>query len=272
MTKIAVVGDAIIDQYHFGRCDRLSPEAPCPVFVETSADSRRGGADHVLWQLEEWGVEAVGFFPPRRSVKHRYLVGHHQVFRRDSDQIAVNWDPTGIDLSGFDAIVLSDYAKGAYSEGLCRWIMQGPPVIVDPKGSDWRKYSGAYVICPNEREYEQWDRMAYFRRTLLKRGEAGIDVIEKGEELFLMNVPSQARHVFDVTGAGDVVVSAVAVGVTKGWAMTACAEFACKAAGYTVAEIGTAVCPKEYVSCELGLPTVAGTDSMPDTNTSSESA
>jgi D-beta-D-heptose 7-phosphate kinase/D-beta-D-heptose 1-phosphate adenosyltransferase len=263
--RVLVVGDAIIDHYHFGRIDRISPEAPVPIFVEdpTKVQMRRGGADNVAHQLEALGCTVTTVFSPRRSVKHRYLVGHYQVFRIDEDACGPDTDMPSFRDGTFDVVVVSDYGKGFLSPLLCRRVMRfatqaAIPVVVDPKGPDWGKYRDATVVCPNQREFDQWNRQSTPDNLILKRGEQGLDVIEyvKGrtpEDCH--HVPAQARQVYDVTGAGDVVVALVAAALGVGCDLKHAARLATVAAGYAVGEVGTTVCPAEklieLVTCLL---------------------
>lgn len=250
-----VIGDAIIDRYHFGRIDRISPEAPVPIFVEdhSRTETRRGGADNVAHQLEVLGCAVSKAYALRRSVKHRYMVGHYQVFRIDQDS------SERCDKNEFkpgkrpDVIVLSDYAKGFLTDTLCRQVIELAredriPVVVDPKGSDWSKYQGCTVLCPNESEYDKWNKVDQPDALLLKCGSKGMKIVDYacGHSIDdCVHIPATARHVYDVTGAGDVVVALVAAALGVGCDLRSAAEIATHAAGYVVGEVGTAVCSKE---------------------------
>ncbi len=249
-----VIGDAMIDQYHFGRIDRISPEAPVPVFVEDQSrvETRRGGADNVAHQLEVLGCTVSKAYALRHSVKHRYMVGHYQVFRVDLDS------SEACEVKEFETggqphvIVLSDYAKGFLTDDLCRQVIELArehhiPVVVDPKGSDWSKYRGCTVLCPNESEYDRWNKEDQPDALLLKCGAKGMKLIDyaRGHSIDdCIDIPATARHVYDVTGAGDVVVALVAAALGVGCDLQRAAHIATHAAGYVVGEVGTAVCPK----------------------------
>lgn len=236
--SILVVGDPMIDVYHFGRVDRISPEAPVPVFVEEREESRRGGADNVAFQLQALCTRVLCFFPPKPWIeKHRYLVGSHQLFRSDRDY-RYNHNSPCLESSVCSAIVVSDYAKGSITsipKATC-------PIVVDPKGSDWLKYEGCAVICPNEKEYNQWDGRGSFSNILVKRGEHGMRLIQGKTQT---EIPAQARHVFDPTGCGDTVVAVLAASLGAGADLQTAARMANIAAGYVVGEVGTAVCSAE---------------------------
>ena len=239
--KILVIGDPMVDEYHFGHVDRISPEAPVPIFLQDSAESRAGGAANVYCQLNMLGCKTKAAFPMRANnwfgwtQKNRYMVGNHQLFRHDHDRCVENSLSNSHPLNQFDAIVISDYAKGACTPNICqKAISTGVPVIVDPKGKDWSKYQGCTVICPNHLEVN---------------GNEGFDVIEKRGPLGLrykgIDYPSTAKRVYDVTGAGDVVVSIIAACVAKGIDIPTACRLANLAAGYAVEQVGTTVCPIE---------------------------
>lgn len=249
--KVLVAGDAIVDVYHFGKVERISPEAPVPIFVPDikHIESRRGGADNVLHQLEALGCQVDDHISKFPSVKHRYMVGHHQVFRVDYDADAFGESYQG-DLEGVHCVVLSDYAKGFLTHRVCQGLIKKAnqariPVIVDPKGIEWSKYEGATVICPNEKE---WKAVEFLEpvgtHIVVKYGEKGLGVRRAGQGATTL-VPAKARQVYDVTGAGDTVVAVLAAFIGAGAKLEEAAEYANTAAGYVVGQLGTTVCTLE---------------------------
>lgn len=248
--RVLVVGDAIIDSYHFGRVDRMCPEAPVPVFVTELVVERQGGAANVKAQLQALACLTRGHFLPRwsRTVKTRYMVGQHMIMRHDHDT-GILEAPTqqsykelaALLVDSYDVIVLSDYAKGWVTPQMAKMcIDSGIKVIVDPKGPSWAKYSGAYLICPNDREmFEAEQEAALIPNCLWKRGAAGMDLYT---DLAKHHIPARAKHVYDVTGAGDTVVAVVAAAVAVGCSLLEAATLASIAAGYVVGEVGTAIC------------------------------
>jgi len=207
----------------------------------------------VAHQLEVLGCRVSTLFPLHRSTKHRHMVGHYQVFRVDRDYYETPQDSFEVSLRDIDVVVLSDYAKGFLIPSLCQDVIEGAkarniPVVVDPKGTDWSKYRDASVICPNKREYDAWNKEDEPDNLILKRGEHGLSIIEysRGQSIDdCTHIPAQARHVYDVTGAGDVVVALVAAALGVGCNIRDAARLATFAAGYAVGEVGTTVCPKE---------------------------
>jgi D-beta-D-heptose 7-phosphate kinase/D-beta-D-heptose 1-phosphate adenosyltransferase len=161
-------------------------------------------------------------------------------------------------IDGVGAVVLSDYGKGALSDvqnliRLCRDA--GVPVLVDPKGTDFSKYRGASLITPNQAEFEAVAGHSESDDQLVERGrqminDLGLDALlitrsEKGmlllqadaEPLFLS---TQAREVYDVTGAGDTVIATLAGALASGADLASAAALANVAAGLVVRKIGVA--------------------------------
>lgn len=251
MCRVLVMGDPMFDEYHFGHVDRLSPEAPIPVFVEDRSESRQGGALNVAANLKALGCVTSTLLPPAPfTIKHRFLVGAQQVFRIDRDkdhkgQVTPAWQQMPDPLP--QVIVISDYGKGWCSHERCKEIIQTArindiPVIVDPKGKCWEKYQGATVICPNEREFAEREATLGWRPKAIvhKRGPEGLELLMDGEAPLVF--PARARHVFDVTGAGDTVVAVMAAALAAGAELHQAAELANIAAGIVVGEVGTSTC------------------------------
>jgi D-beta-D-heptose 7-phosphate kinase/D-beta-D-heptose 1-phosphate adenosyltransferase len=240
--KVAVLGDPMLDYYHFGHVDRLSPEAPVPVFIEDKIDLRDGGAGNVAQNLTALGCIVQQHFPSAPySMKHRYLVGSQQLFRIDNDKDHSNqFELAMVATAGASAAVISDYGKGWCTEKRCQLFIEQCrtfkiPVVVDPKGDDWDKYRGATVICPNSREMRPFTLLSEDCTLLEKRGPDGLRL--HGDDP--LDFPARARAVFDVTGAGDTVVAVVAAALAIRCELTTAAELANIAAGVVVGQVGT---------------------------------
>lgn len=259
--RIVVVGDYLIDRWVHGRVERISPEAPVPVFVADMVEDRRpGGAGNVGANLAALGcyptvLTNIGDSSP---VKERYIAQGQQIFRVDREiirpihrQIANDLYLKATASPTIGALVLSDYGKGIFlgdlAARLIAWADQFKiPVIVDPKG-DWRRYTGATVITPNEAELgdEDPDRLMPefgFEAVLATRGSKGM-VLHMRDNRW--HIPAAAREVFDVTGAGDTVVAVLAAAVAVGFSLPEAAKLANAAAGVVVGKRGTATCSLE---------------------------
>jgi D-beta-D-heptose 7-phosphate kinase/D-beta-D-heptose 1-phosphate adenosyltransferase len=167
-------------------------------------------------------------------------------------------------LDGAGAVILSDYGKGALTDvaamiAACR--AANVPVLVDPKGRDFEKYRGASLITPNQSEFEAVAGVSGSDEELVERGlammasleldallvtrsEKGMLLLEKGSEPLFLS--TQAREVFDVTGAGDTVIATLAAALAAGESLASAAALANLAAGLVVRKIGVAtVTPTE---------------------------
>lgn len=161
-------------------------------------------------------------------------------------------------LAGHDMVVLSDYAKGALSrvEDLIKAARgAGLPVLVDPKGHAYRRYQGATIITPNRAEMAdavgRWQTEADLEARAQKlREELALEALlvtrsEQGMSLFTEagrhHVDAQAHEVFDVSGAGDTVLAALAVTRAAGLTWAEAVEWANRAGGVVVGKLGTSV-------------------------------
>ncbi|HBC2011155.1 bifunctional D-glycero-beta-D-manno-heptose-7-phosphate kinase/D-glycero-beta-D-manno-heptose 1-phosphate adenylyltransferase HldE [Vibrio cholerae] len=155
------------------------------------------------------------------------------------------------------AVILSDYAKGAL-EHVQQFIQKakaaGVPVFIDPKGSDFERYRGASLLTPNMSEFEAVVGKVKSEQELVEKGfaliekfdlgallvtrsEHGMTLLRRGQEPF--HLPTQAKEVYDVTGAGDTVISVLAASVAAGKALDEACALANAAAGVVVGKLGT---------------------------------
>lgn len=196
--------------------------------------------------------------------KLRVISRHQQLIRMDFE------DKFGADdartlsqkacqlLAPVGALVLSDYAKGALDDPqalIQAAIAANIPVLVDPKGADFARYRGATLLTPNLHEFEavvgqcrdeqelvdkgeQLMRKHKLQALLITRGEHGMTLLRPNEPE--LHLPARAREVFDVTGAGDTVISVLAAALASGEAMPQAVALANLAAGIVVGKLGTA--------------------------------
>ncbi|EHB56268.1 Bifunctional protein hldE [Mycolicibacterium rhodesiae JS60] len=196
--------------------------------------------------------------------KLRVLSHNQQLIRLDFENGFPGHDPRGLiarfrdNLDGCNAAILSDYGKGTLDcatelIGLAR--AAGKAVVVDPKGTDFSRYRGATVITPNTSEFEAVVGKCAHVDDLVRKGEALrrelelkallITRSEKGMTLLRadhppLHLPTKAREVYDVTGAGDTVVSVLAAGLGAGMDMAEATALANIAGGIVVGKVGTA--------------------------------
>lgn len=255
--RVVTVGDGIRDRWIYGRVDRISPEAPVPVFVEERVEERPGGAANVQANLAALGIAGYGNTMLGRGgwkapIKERFIVGRQQIFRRDIEEIVPLSQLAQNDIvnqiKGFHTagcLILSDYGKGTLTADLCMRLIQWArflniPIVVDPKGDDWSKYEGATVVTPNMKEYDQTDGR-FIGDILITKGADGM-LLWRHAAAVEIEIPAQAKEVFDVTGAGDTVVAILGACLAVGFDMETAARIANAGAGVVVGKPGTATC------------------------------
>jgi rfaE bifunctional protein kinase chain/domain len=247
--KILVVGDAMMDVYHFGRVERVSPEAPVPIFIEERQKGRPGGAGNVASNVVSLGLQAesVMYKGPMITKKIRYMAGHHLMFRIDQDQIQTPTPGQIAEIARLlpevQAVIVSDYGKGFVTRELIETVTALKiPVVVDPKGDCWQKYDGATYIIPNAQEWRQVclsGRMCEVDNIIVKQGELGAQIISKSKNI---QVPTNPAKVYDVTGAGDTFIAAFTCALVSGYDILNCVKIANRAAGIVVGKLGTSEC------------------------------
>lgn len=289
--RVLVVGDAMLDRYWHGAVDRISPEAPVPVVRITREEERIGAAANVAYNVVTLGAKAaflgvVGDDEPghrleallretgiaahlkrdpglKTTVKLRVIGRQQQLLRMDFENepdheaLALQNETFAALAPQHDAILFSDYGKGGLAH-IPRMISlargAGKAVLIDPKGTDYTRYSGATVITPNRVELQQvvgsWKDGDELRtkaqklRESLRLDSLLVTLGEDGMTLFdaqgETHVNAQAREVFDVTGAGDTVIATLATLVAAGMPMRDAMPLANKAGGIVVGKFGTA--------------------------------
>jgi D-beta-D-heptose 7-phosphate kinase/D-beta-D-heptose 1-phosphate adenosyltransferase len=309
--RILVIGDVMLDRSIWGHVDRISPEAPVPVLRSVRTTSAPGGAANVAMNLAGLGVTVAqaGFWGndgEMRELKEALAVtgvdvsgmiisGHstisktrivsrnQQLLRLDVESAGPHTEAEDQALlerslalvQGVDAVILSDYAKGALSASLCQAVIasareRGIPVLADPKGQDFSKYAGATTICPNLQELGLVTGIAVDRLGELLAagqqlvGKLGIDYLtvtmsEKGIRIVypdsFFHSPTRAREVFDVTGAGDTVIATMAASLGAGLDPETAVNLANIAAGIVVAKTGTAPISRNELVAEFTAST-----------------
>ncbi|HEX4022545.1 MAG TPA: bifunctional D-glycero-beta-D-manno-heptose-7-phosphate kinase/D-glycero-beta-D-manno-heptose 1-phosphate adenylyltransferase HldE [Acidobacteriaceae bacterium] len=295
--SVLSIGDIMLDCYIMGDVNRISPEAPVPVLRSVRRTHVPGGAANVAMNLAGLGIHTIlaGFVGKDEEAdtlrallqeakidcaalcawqrptisKTRVMSGRQQLLRLDVessdapasaeiDRLLASLDTP---LASVDAIILSDYAKGALPERVCQYVLQKArarniPVLVDPKERDFRKYRGATTICPNLQELSvctgvsptELDPLMDAGRALIASlgldyltvtlSERGIRLLHRDAEQSF-HAPARAREVFDVSGAGDTVIATLAASAAAGLDLESSVQLANIAAGIIVAKIGT---------------------------------
>ncbi len=219
----------------------------------------------------------------RPTTKKTRIIAHQQQVVRFDHEVSGAFLPktnrrlinTVLDtLSQVDCLAISDYSKGVITKPLLRKILpaaikHGIPIVVDPKVSHFPYYKKVTLVTPNHLEASQAsgieigdeDTLLKAGKTLLKklgseavlitRGEHGMSLFEKSGTL--THIPTEAKQVFDVTGAGDTVLGTLALALAAGAALPRAAKLANVAAGIVVGIVGTAAIEREMLEKVLSF-------------------
>lgn len=304
---VLVVGDIMCDHYVWGNVERISPEAPVQVLRwEREADKPGGAANAALnlaalgcrvilvgvvgndeagrWlvrTLKRAGVDTKGVIRSSdrpTTLKTRVMARGQHMLRIDRETRApLSTQDERLVVGavkkarkGVAAIVCSDYDKGVLTSRVFRAVVEGrrkPFVAVDPKSRNFRKYRGADLLTPNEKELADATREAGikpnapslmralgFKALLVTRGSSGMDLFESERGgIRRTHIPAAQRHeVFDVTGAGDTVAAVLTMAAGAGIPLAEAARIANAAAGIVVGMVGTAVAEPEALARMIG--------------------
>jgi D-beta-D-heptose 7-phosphate kinase/D-beta-D-heptose 1-phosphate adenosyltransferase len=295
-SKILVIGDVMLDEYWFGDSDRISPEAPTPIVNVVKKEYRIGGAGNVALNLFELGANVTlicsigkdlegkilknilkkkflkNYFLIKKSKtikKLRIFCQNNQMIRLDiesnKDEYKIKLDKNlkkQIDKSNL--IILSDYGKGALSDvkNIIKYAKSKRKlIIIDPKGSNFLKYSNATILTPNYKEFltvvgEVKNKTDFKKKSrdlikkikikglLITQGKDGMTLVTKDK---IIHRKSFAQDVFDVTGAGDTVIATFSSYLNNGSSLIKSMEMANIAASIVIKKIGTATANKKEI-------------------------
>ena len=300
--RVAVVGDVMLDEYLMGDVGRISQEAPVPVFDVTDdyrllgaaanvgkclvalgakvslcgVIGRDAHADALLDESRNLGIDAAGLVVDESrptTLKTRVVAKQQQMIRIDRESAGPIGDGVERELivrvedavAQADAVILSDYSKGALTPTICQAAIsvandKGIPVVVDPKVLPWEPYRGATLIKPNRPEASWFagrdivnddDAVAVGRaiteqldiaHALITRGGQGMTLAPATSgETTSQHFPAHAREVFDSTGCGDVVATVLALALAAGADAATATYLANLAGAIEVTKFGAAV-------------------------------
>jgi D-beta-D-heptose 7-phosphate kinase / D-beta-D-heptose 1-phosphate adenosyltransferase len=215
------------------------------------------------------------------TTKTRYVADRQQILRTDVELAAPLAAPVAetllaqfdAALADADVVILSDYGKGALSDAVTARAIAaataaGKRVLVDPKSRSFAKYRGATVLTPNQHELQSASghecstdaQVVAAARDILARGICSIVVATRGKEGMsivpsdgeALHIRTVATEVYDVTGAGDTAMAAMAVALASGAAIVQAARLANIAAGIVVGKYGTATASPDEILARLG--------------------
>ena len=238
--KVLLIGDSCTDEYVYGSCERLNPEAPVPILKFNRKETKKGMAWNVRENIESFGIEVYMITNQETITKTRYIDEKYnqQILRVDNEP---DLKPMNYDLPDghFDALVISDYDKGFLSNEkvfeLVEWF--DGPVFIDSKKTKLPKESCFVKI--NDLEFSKLDNPA--DNLIITRGS-------KGAEYQGKLYPGEKVDVFDAVGAGDTFLSALVYFYLKYGIIDKAIPFANKASAIAVSNFGTYVLSKENVN------------------------
>jgi D-beta-D-heptose 7-phosphate kinase / D-beta-D-heptose 1-phosphate adenosyltransferase len=308
--KVLVIGDLIVDQYLWGSCERISPEAPVQVIDVNRETTVLGGAGNVVNNLKKLGaqvdiisvvgnceisIELIKLLADIKvdtdllvtqknrisSKKTRIISSQQQVVRFDresSEEIDSESQRQIINtfikiVDNYEVILLSDYGKGVLTNQLTQSIISAAKkfnkrVLVDPKGIDYLKYEGAFLLTPNKKEASIATKIDILDdvsltnaivklKSMCKLDVSLITLSEDGIAIYdgkLRTHPTAAKEVFDVTGAGDTVLASLGFAMACGYNIDESVAFSNLAGGVAVGKIGSATATiNEIIEYESSL-------------------
>jgi len=308
--KILVVGDLILDEFIWGSCSRISPEAPVPVVWAERESYMPGGSSNVasniralkgnvyiagvvgldqraeklIELLSAEGVTTEGIITdPSRptTLKTRIIAGHQQVVRVDREKVDYLTPSILKDIVSYaektisrvDAVIIEDYGKGVITPALLKPIIKCAQknkkiIMVDPKEEHLLYYKGVTSLTPNNYEAsavtgikikgdktlkaagEKILKQLKSESVLITLGEKGMCLFEKNGKV--THISTAAQEVFDVSGAGDTVISVFTLALTCGASLRDAARIANIAAGIVVGKVGVAVVNQKELINKIG--------------------
>lgn len=313
--RILCVGDVMLDTFLYGSVNRISPEAPVPVFKMGTRREMLGGAGNVVANLSslECRTAFVGVvgqdgegdkvesflrqtacesslirekgYPT--TMKTRFVAENHHLLRADQEE-TLNMSPSlrsrlleavRKEIPASNVVLLSDYGKGLFTKETTQDIITlchdlGKTVIVDPKGADYSIYAGATLVKPNLKEFELVTGMTFnpshpdfsaravegakllfsqfhIQNVLVTLSEHGMVFISSNAPDDFIRIPTVAREVFDVSGAGDTSLATLGAAVSAGANMTEAMQLANIASGIVVGKLGTACVTQDELNTAL---------------------
>lgn len=298
--NILVIGDLMVDEYVTGQVSRISPEAPVPVLLYSKKSMEAGGASNVAnnvhalgagavvsglaaddfagrWlrkHLYEMGIDVSGIIAEQNRdtiVKTRFATKGQQLLRVDNElteEINANSRNAILaylkeHISGFSAVILSDYKKGVLNSGefvaeIIRICNENNVLIsVDSKSRNIEAFKGADFVKPNNLELaeavgfaikdaeslnragEEYLLRSGAKALVVTKGAKGISLFRRHQDR--LDFPASEVQVYDVTGAGDTVISTITLGLASGLDFSDAIVLANLAAGKVISSVGTAI-------------------------------
>ena len=245
----------------------LSLGADVSIYSVVGDDENAREMKRMLTEIEPKTIYLVEEEGRRTTKKSRIIASNQQVIRYDDEttlDVTQNSEIVLLDalekkLSLYEMIILSDYGKGVLTPTLTKNIITlakklNKPILVDPKGMDYSKYKGATLLTPNKKEASlamqidicddaSLDKAIQKLKSDIELDYSIITLSEDGMALLddeVKTIPTVAREVYDVTGAGDTVIASLGVALASGLNIEEACDFSNKAAAVVVAKVGSA--------------------------------
>ena len=307
--KALVIGDVMLDKFMYGKVERISPEAPVPIFKFSHEKEMLGGAGNVVANLVALGCKTtfIGIIGDDENgakisdlmeqtgasshflklknfptiVKTRLIAGNNHLLRADQEEIL----PVISELlpkfkkvlrqaiKMADIVLVSDYNKGLLTPVTTQMIVeicreQNKKIIIDPKGADYSKYAGATLVKPNLKEFSEATGRKYnpqaadflaqakqgaeflfakygIKNLIITLSEYGMLHIGSDDADDIQQVPTEAKEVFDVSGAGDTALATLGAALGCDTPIKDALKLANTASGIVVGKLGTATVSAE---------------------------
>lgn len=243
--KVLVIGDSCTDVFRYGKCERLSPEAPVPIFLPSRTTGNGGMAINVAENLKALGVECDVMTNDIRPVKTRYVdeVSNQMLIRVDEkDEIKpiTAEELEFFDLANYVAVVISDYNKGYLTEDDIMWIAENHPLTF----MDTKKELGSW--CEDIKFLKINNKEFKANEDYLRNYYPGNLIVTKGKDGAILNYdqkfPIEDEHeVRDLSGAGDTFLAALVAKFLENNDICEAIEFANKCAAWVVTQKGVVV-------------------------------
>lgn len=231
--NVLLIGDDCVDTYVYGHVNRISPEAPVPIFEPVSETTKAGMAANVAKNLQALGCH-VNYLHSNTSEKKRLIdqKSKQQVLRIDFDNQSEPLTFASAIPETYDAIVIADYNKGTVSYELVEELRAefSGPIFVDTKKTDLARFNGCYVKI-NDVEHSRCTTLPDDPWLIVTHGPNG--AIHMKQQYLTTQVA-----VADITGAGDTFISALTYKFLQTQDIAQAIDFANQAAGITVQHIG----------------------------------
>jgi len=244
--KILVIGDSCIDIFKYGKCDRLSPEAPVPVFIPSHSTTNGGMSINVADNITSLGVECETITNKFKSVKTRMVdvVSNQMIVRIDEREKEIDVltleQLDKIRFENYDAVVISDYNKGFLTEEIIKIISKRHPLtFMDTKRRLGSWASNIEFIKINDSEFQEnykWLCEEYKYQLVTTQGKEG--AILNMKDRFVID---EEHHVMDLSGAGDTFLAGLVVKFLENKNTNEAISFANKCASWVVTQKGVIV-------------------------------